>query len=49
MTPLMRLNFRLAQLSPRVEVLMLSVLSPSTVSVAAPVLLGIPARSEADT
>ena len=44
--PLMRLSFRLGALSPRLQLIALRVLSPSTVSVAAPVLLGIPPERE---
>jgi uncharacterized protein (DUF2236 family) len=46
-TPLMKVTFRLVGLSPQVELQLLRLLSPSTVGVAAPVLLGIPPeRSE---
>jgi uncharacterized protein (DUF2236 family) len=49
-TPVMRLNFRLVRLSPRLQVALLGVLSPSTVPVAAPALLGIrPVRPETVT
>jgi hypothetical protein len=41
-TPVMKVSFRLANLSPRLQVLSLRQLSPATVPVAAPVLLGIP-------
>jgi uncharacterized protein (DUF2236 family) len=44
-TPLMRINFRIARLSARFQIAGLALLSPSTVSVAAPVLLGIPPRT----
>jgi hypothetical protein len=44
-TPLMRINFRIARLSARFQIASLALLSPSTVSVAAPVLLGIPPRT----
>lgn len=40
--PVMWGSFRAARLSPRVQLALLRLLSPSTVSVAAPVLLGIP-------
>jgi uncharacterized protein (DUF2236 family) len=40
--PVMWTAFRVARLSPRFQVAVLRVLSPSTVSVAAPVLLGVP-------
>ncbi len=43
-TPVMKLNFRIARLSPKLQVMALRLLSPSTVSVAAPVLLGIPPK-----
>jgi uncharacterized protein (DUF2236 family) len=43
-TPVMKISFRLAGLSPRLQVLSLRQISPSTVPVAAPVLLGIPPR-----
>jgi hypothetical protein len=47
-TPLMRVGFRLVEAAgPRGELLLLGVLSPSTVSVAAPVLHEIPARNPA--
>ncbi len=39
--PVMKVSFRLAQLSPRLEVRMLRLLSPATVPVAGPMLLGI--------
>jgi uncharacterized protein (DUF2236 family) len=42
--PGMRISFRLADAHPPTAVRMLRVLSPSTVSVAAPALLGIPPR-----
>lgn len=42
--PVMRATFRLVTVDPRLELRMLKVLSPSTVSVVAPVLLGIPPR-----
>jgi uncharacterized protein (DUF2236 family) len=38
----MMISFRIARLSPQLQLTLLRVLSPSTVSVAAPVLLGIP-------
>lgn len=41
--PVMKLNFWAANVSPRLGVRLLRLLSPSTVPVAAPVLLGIPA------
>ena len=40
--PIMKISFWLTQLSPRLEVLLLQIISPSTVPVAGPVLLGIP-------
>ena len=40
-TPVMRLSFRLISLSPRLQVVTLPLLSPSTVAVAGPVLLGM--------
>jgi uncharacterized protein (DUF2236 family) len=40
--PVMWTAFRMARLSPRLQVAALRLLSPSTVSVAAPVLLGVP-------
>ncbi len=43
-TPVMRLSFRLGRLSPRLQLRALGLLSPSTVAVAAPVLLGVPPR-----
>lgn len=43
--PLMRAAFRLASVSPRVQLMVLPVLSPSTVSVVAPVLLGVQPRN----
>lgn len=42
--PLMRGAFRLATIDPRLELRLLKVLSPSTVFVVAPVLLGVPPR-----
>lgn len=42
--PLMRATFRLVTVDPRLELRLLEVLSPSTVPVVAPVLLGIPPR-----
>ncbi len=44
-TPLMRLNFRIARLSARFQVAALALLSPSTVPVAAPALFGLPPRT----
>ncbi len=41
--PVMKLNFAVVHRFPRLEVLLLSILSPSTVSVAEPVLRGVPA------
>ena len=43
-TPVMKVAFRLAALSARAELTMLRMLSPSTVSVVAPVLLGVAPR-----
>lgn len=43
-TPLLRLAFRAARLSDRMQLWLLGWLSPSTVPVAGPVLLGIPPR-----
>lgn len=43
--PVMRLNFRVARLSARLQLAALALLSPSTVPVAAPVLLGVPPRT----
>lgn len=43
-TPLLKLSFRTAHLSSRLELLILKQLSPMTVPVAGPVLLGIPPR-----
>ncbi|MEV4422930.1 oxygenase MpaB family protein [Patulibacter sp. NPDC049589] len=40
--PVMKASFRLASLSPRVELFLVGQLSPSTVPVVAPILLGIP-------
>lgn len=40
--PVMKISFWLAQLNPRLEVFLLKLISPGTVSVAAPILLGIP-------
>jgi hypothetical protein len=40
--PVMWTAFRVARLSPRLQVAALRLLSPATVSVAAPVLLGVP-------
>jgi uncharacterized protein (DUF2236 family) len=49
-TPAMKLSFGLVRLSPRLQVLALAVLSPSTVPIAAPVLLGVaPEREETRT
>jgi uncharacterized protein (DUF2236 family) len=46
-TPVMRIAFRLSRLSPRLQLVGLRLLSPSTVAVAAPALLGIaPLRPE---
>jgi hypothetical protein len=46
----MKINYRLARLSPRLQVQLLGLLSPSTVPVAAPVLLGVgPTRAETVT
>jgi uncharacterized protein (DUF2236 family) len=45
--PLMRLNFRLVDRSPKLKVLMVRLLSPATAPIAAPMLLGItPEREE---
>ena len=44
--PVMKVSFALAHLSPRVELLLLGRLSPSTVAVVAPVKLGIPPRRQ---
>lgn len=44
--PLAQMTFAITHLSRRAELIMLSVLSPSTVSVVAPVLLGVPARRQ---
>lgn len=44
-TPVMRLVFRLSHLSTRAQLLTLTLASPSTVPIAAPVLHGIPARN----
>jgi uncharacterized protein (DUF2236 family) len=41
-TPLMRLSVRLVHLNPHAELLLLSQLSPSTVPVVKPILLGVP-------
>jgi uncharacterized protein (DUF2236 family) len=41
-TPVMRISFRLADLNARVKVRLLGQISPSTVPVVAPILLGIP-------
>lgn len=41
-TPLLKITFRLAHLNRRLELLMLRRLSPATVPVVAPVLLGVP-------
>jgi hypothetical protein len=41
-TPVMRVAFWLAQLSKRAELMFLRVLSPATVPVVAPILLGVP-------
>ena len=41
-TPVMRVSFRVVALNARVQVALLGLISPSTVAVAAPVLLGIP-------
>jgi uncharacterized protein (DUF2236 family) len=43
--PAMQISFRVSRLSPRLQILGLRVLSPSTVPIAAPVLLGIEATS----
>jgi len=43
--PLMKIAFWLLQLNTRVELRVLGILSPTTVPVAAPVLLGIPPRN----
>lgn len=43
--PVMKVAFRLVQANKRVELRVLGVLSPATVPVVAPVLLGIPPRS----
>lgn len=46
-TPLMKLAFRLAHLDPRLELRLLGLLSPATVPVVAPMLLGIsPLRAD---
>ena len=44
-TPIMKLSMRATHVSRRVELLVLSVLSPSTVPIVAPVLLGVPPTS----
>jgi uncharacterized protein (DUF2236 family) len=43
-TPVMRLNFRIAAANPRLMLAALRLLSPGTVAVAAPILLGVPPR-----
>ena len=49
-TPVMRASFRVLSLSPRLQLATLPMLSPSTVAVAGPVLLGIaPERAETVT
>jgi hypothetical protein len=40
--PVLWTAFRVGKLSPRAQVLLLSALSPSTVPIAAPILLGVP-------
>jgi uncharacterized protein (DUF2236 family) len=46
-TPVMKVSFRLAQVHPKVEVLLLGQITPSTVPVAAPALLAIaPEKAE---
>ncbi len=44
--PVLKMAFWLVQVNARVELAVLTLLSPMTVPVAAPVLLGIPARHE---
>jgi uncharacterized protein (DUF2236 family) len=45
--PVMRLGFRFVHLSPRLELLVLALLSPATVPIAGPMLLGVkPLREE---
>lgn len=44
--PVMKVSFALAHLHPRVELLLLGRISPSTVAVVAPIKLGIPPRTE---
>ena len=44
-TPVMRVNFAVAQRSPRLELALLPMLSPSTVEVVAPILLKVPPRN----
>jgi hypothetical protein len=44
--PVMRTMLRLAEASPRIKVAMLGILSPSTVPIAAPMLLGVKPLSD---
>lgn len=44
--PVMKVSFALAHLNPKVELLLLGRISPSTVPVVAPIKLGIPPRNE---
>jgi uncharacterized protein (DUF2236 family) len=44
--PVMKVSFALAHLHPRLELLLLGLISPSTVAVVAPVKLGVPPRTE---
>jgi hypothetical protein len=46
-TPVMRIAFRVMHLSPRLQLVALRILSPSTAPVVAPVLLGIPPQNAA--
>ncbi len=43
-TPVMRVAFRISNANPRLKLLGLRMISPSTVAVAAPALLGLPPR-----
>src|SRR5581483_1280949 len=44
-TPVMKAHFRVVSLSPRLQLILLQQISPSTVPIAAPVLYKIPAKS----
>jgi hypothetical protein len=44
-TPVMKVNFRLAELNPRIKLFLLSLISPATVPVVAAVLMDVPPQN----